>query len=120
MKKRFLLILLTLSLIMAVGCANEEPADTNNQNTDNVEEVDVVGGGIKIDYPTQYEQEIFGDTSKDEISDIVDDLFEKVSDDEDYENNIDSIIEEVFKDHGITDEDNLDSAKSKIRISKPE
>ena len=41
MKKRFILILLTLSLIMAVGCANEEPADTNSQNTDNVEEIEI-------------------------------------------------------------------------------
>lgn len=119
MKKRFLLIFLTLSLIMAVGCANEEPKDTNSQNTDNVEEVEVVGG-TKIDYAIEDEQEIFGDASKDKIDEIVNEIFEKVSDDEKYENNIDSIIEEVFKDHGITDEDNLDSAKSKIRISKPE
>lgn len=119
MKKRFLLIFLALLLIMAVGCANEEPTEANDQSTDKVEEVEVVGG-TKIDYPTQSEQEIFGDASKEEISDIVDELIEKVSDDEDYENNIDSIIEEVFKGYGITDKDNLDLAKSKIRVSKPE
>ncbi|KTE90795.1 hypothetical protein AT727_23680 [Desulfitobacterium hafniense] len=109
MKKRFLLIFLTLVLIMAVGCANEEPAEITDQSTDSVEEVEVARG-IKIDYDVEYEQEIFGDASKDEIYEIIDDIFEKVSDDEDYENNIDSIIEEVFKDHGITDEDNLDFA----------
>lgn len=126
MKKRFLLMFLTLLLIMAAGCANEEPTDSTNQNTDNaevpeeVDEIEVVGGGTKIDYAIKDEEEIFGNISKEEIVEIVDEIFEKVSDDEDYENNIDSIIEEVFKNQGITDEDNLDAAKTKLRISKPQ
>lgn len=119
MKKRFLLIFLTLSLITAVGCTNEESTEITDQSTDNVEEVEVVGG-TKIDYAIEDEQDIFGDTSKDEIDEITNEIFEKVSDDEDFNKNIDSIIEEVFKNHGITDEDNLDAAKSKLRISKPE
>lgn len=119
MKKRFLLIFLTLSLIMSVACANKEPTDTDSENTDNIEELEV-SGGMKVDYAIRDEQEIFGDASKDEIDKIINEIFGKVSADEDYKNNIDSIIEEVFKVHGITDENNLDSAKSKIRISKAE
>ena len=85
-----------------------EDTEITDQSTDSVEEVEVARG-IKIDYDVEYEQEIFGDASKDEIYEIIDDIL-KSFDDEDYENNIDSIIEEVFKDHGITDEDNLDFA----------
>lgn len=40
MKKRFLLIFLILSLIMAVGCENEDLTGTTNQDTDNIEEIE--------------------------------------------------------------------------------
>lgn len=43
MKKRMLIVFFALLLIMAVGCGNEDPKDTNNnQNTDNTEEIEEV------------------------------------------------------------------------------
>lgn len=102
---------------LLTGCYNSQSEAP--KEVDEIEVVEVLGG-TKIDYAREDEQDIFGDISKKEIIEIVDEIFEMVSDDGDFEDNIDSIIEEVFKKHGITDEDNLDAARSKLNISKTE
>lgn len=115
------ILILTISLILAMslltGCDNSQSKAP--EEVDEIEVVEVVGG-TKIDYAREDEAEIFGNLPREEIIEIVDEIFEKVSNDEDFENKIDSIIEEVFKNHNITDEDNLDAAKSKLNISKTE
>lgn len=118
MKKILILVIsLILTISLLTGCDNSQSEEP--EEVDEIEAVEVVGG-TKIDYAREDEQDIFGDISKEEIIEIVDEIFEMVSNDEDFENNIDSIIEEVFKKHGIRDEDNLDAAKSKLKISKTE
>lgn len=111
-------LIFTISLILVIslvtGCDN-----SRSEAPEEVDEIEVVGG-IKIHYAIEDEEDIFGNLQKEEIIEIIDEIFEKVSNDENFKDNVDSIIEKVFKQHGITDEDNLDAAKSKLKISKTE
>jgi hypothetical protein len=120
LKKIFILtISLILVISLATGCDNSQ---VEAPEIDSYEEVEVkeveVGKGVKIEYAIKYEEDIFGGLSKEEINKIVDEIFEKVSKNDKYKENTDLAIEEVFKEYGITDEDKLDAAKSKLNISK--
>jgi hypothetical protein len=42
----------------------------------------------------------------------------EIYEDEDYEKNLDSIIENVFRKYGINDSDDLEAIKSGLKISK--
>ncbi|WFA08228.1 hypothetical protein [Tissierella sp. Yu-01] len=46
------------------------------------------------------------------------DLGNEVFENKDYENNLDSIVEKVFREFGIEGSSNLDAAKSRIKVSK--
>lgn len=121
MKKIFILtISLILIILLATGCDNSQIAAPEIDSSEEVEEIErvITESGTKITYERQYEEDIFGDLSIKEIEKIIDEIFEKVSKNNDSEGNIDLIIEEVFKEYGITDEDKLNTAKSKITISK--
>lgn len=74
-------------------------------------------GSLTIKWDINLEKEIFGELSKDEIGRLLSDIAAEVYDDEDYENNLDSIIEKVFREAGINDSSKLDTAKSSIKVS---
>ncbi|OZV14071.1 hypothetical protein CIW83_01205 [Tissierella sp. P1] len=118
MKKLFILtISLMLIILLAIGCDNSQVDAPEIDSFEDIEEV-IVEGGTKIEYAREYEEDIFGDLSIEEIEKIIDEIFKKVSKNDNSESNIGLIIEEVFKEYGITDEDKLNAAKSKITISK--
>lgn len=109
MKKIILAILLIGILTLSVGCQNSKS------------EVDKIAQGkaIVICYDLDDSEEIFGDLSDEEIKDITEQIIDKVSKDDDYkEDKKDSIIEDVFKENGIEDDNQINAAKSKITISK--
>lgn len=74
-------------------------------------------GSLTIKWDVNIEKEIFGELSKEEITSLLTDIGAEVYEDENYENNLDSIIEKVFKEHGIDDSSKLDAAKSSIKVS---
>jgi hypothetical protein len=117
MKKKFILIVsLILVISLLTGC-DKTQEDIKLDEEIEVNEIEVENKGVKVEYPVEYEEDIFGDLSKEEINEIVDEIFEKISKSDKYKENIDLAIEEVFKEYGITDENNLQVAKDKIIIS---
>lgn len=100
-------ILLISILILSVGCQTSKTVD------DEVTEEMVVVG-----YSESHREEIFGDLNREEINEILDKVSEEIAQDEEYRKNIDSIIEKVFRENGIEDEDKINTAKTKIGISK--
>ena len=80
--------------------------------------INISGGFMSVGYDVLYEEEIFGDLNEVEISTLLENISEKIQEDEDYEKNKDSIIEEVFKDNGVIDVKRINAAKSKLIISK--
>ncbi len=77
-----------------------------------------LGGAWSIGYSDSDKEAIFGDLNEGEINKIMDEIMNEVREDDDYEENKDLIIEEVFKANGITDPDKINAAKSKLIISK--
>ncbi|WP_353096146.1 hypothetical protein [Tissierella praeacuta] len=120
MKKRFILIvLLILTMILTISLITGCNKTQDNKQLDEevvVKEVED-GKGVGIEYATKYEEDIFGDLSKEEINEIIDGIFKKVSKNDKYKEDTDLAIEEAFKEYGITDENKLEAAKNRIIIS---
>lgn len=114
-KKAILIVSLILTISLITGC-DKTQEDIQLDEEVVVKEVEA-GKGVKIEYAIEYEEDIFGDLSKEEINEILDGIFEKVSKNDKYKENTDLAIEEVFKEYGITDENKLEAAKNRIVIS---
>lgn len=108
MKKVILAILLVGSLSLFVACDTQKT--TPDPSTDSP--------AILVGYDQDHSKMIFGDLSDEEIQDIVGKILEKASSDDYEADKKDLIIEEVFKESGIKDEDMINAAKVKITISK--
>lgn len=109
LKKVIIAILLITLLTLSIGCQSSKT------------EVDKVTNGavVVIGYSEDDSEDIFGDLSEDEVKDIVGKITDRVSEDDEYTiDKKDSIIEDVFKENGIEDENQINAAKSKITISK--
>ncbi len=101
-------ILLISILVLSIGCENSK-AEVENSNKRTV----VVG------YSEDDSEDIFGDLSEEEIKDIIEKITNKVSEDDEYTiDKKDSIIEYTFKENDIKDENKINTAKSKLTISK--
>lgn len=108
MKKFIIAILLISILILSLGCENSKTE---------VEEPNK--GTVVIGYSEDDSDDIFGDLSEGEIKNIIEKITNKVSEDEEYTiDKKDSIIEEVFKEKDIEDENKINAAKAKLTISK--
>ena len=107
MKKIIMAIFFISILIISVGCESSEIVEDEAPD-----EMIVVG------YSGSFQEEIFGDLSREEIDKILNEISEEVRQDEEYEKNMDSIIEDVFKENGIEEEEKINTAKAKIEISK--
>lgn len=116
-------LILIISLITVYNKTHEDRQLVNELEVNELEvnEVEVIevgaDKGVGIGYARKYEEDIFGDLSKEEIDKIIDEIFEKVSKNDKYKENTDLAIEEVFKEYGITDENKLEAAKKRIVIS---
>lgn len=121
MKKKAILIVSLILIISLITVYNNTHEDRQLVNELEVNEVEVIevgaDKGVGIGYARKYEEDIFGDLSKEEIDKIIDEIFEKVSKNDKYKENTDLAIEEVFKEYGITDENKLEAAKKRIVIS---
>lgn len=123
MKRILILVAVLVGVaLLTVGCNNtnkEEPQEI--QEDGQIEEVVVkeveAGKGVSIEYDIKYEEDIFGDLSKEQINEIVDGIFEKLSKNDEYKENTDLAIEEIFKEYGITDVNKLEAARNRILIS---
>ncbi|WP_353097254.1 hypothetical protein [Tissierella praeacuta] len=73
--------------------------------------------GITIQYDCSLEKEIFGDLSQEEIVKLLGKIAKEIKKDKNYEDNIDSIIKNVFREFGINESSNLDVAKSSLKIT---
>lgn len=73
---------------------------------------------VNIDY-SNLDKDVFDNLSDEEINDLFADIANEAFEDEDYESNLDSIIENVFGKYGIDISSNLDAVKSKLKKSKP-
>lgn len=73
---------------------------------------------VNIDY-SNLDKDVFEGLSDEEISDLLTDIANEVSEDENYENNLDSIILNVFNDYGVDISSKLDHIKSNLIISRP-
>jgi uncharacterized lipoprotein NlpE involved in copper resistance len=108
LKKVIVTMLLISMLTLFVGCQNSK-----NEVDESLKETIVVG------YSENDSKEIFGDLSEEEINEITEKIADRVYEDDEYESDKkDSIIQDVFKENGIEDENKIDAAKSKITISK--
>ena len=112
MKRILLLVAVIVGVaLMTVGC--------NNTNKEEPQEVVTnTGGGIVIGYSVEDKEKIFGSLNTEEIQNIIGKIRDEVEEDENYADNLDSIIEKVFKESGINDTEKLEAAKSKLTISK--
>ncbi|WP_313756911.1 hypothetical protein [Tissierella sp.] len=115
-KKAILIVLLILAISLITGCNRIQEDRQLDEEEVVVKEIED-GKGVKIEYAIEYEEDIFGDLSKEEINEIIDGIFEKVSKNDRYKENTDLAIEEAFKEYGITDENKLEAAKNRIAIS---
>lgn len=110
MKRIFLLAAVLVGVaLLTVGCnkANEEePLEGVNNNV----------AGLVIGYSSEDKEEIFGSLSIEEIGDVIGKITDEVAEDENYADNLDSIIEKAFKESGINDANRLEAAKAKITI----
>jgi len=73
---------------------------------------------ITIDY-SKLDLDVFGDLSQEEIDNLFMDISNEIYEDEDYESNLNSIIENVFMEYGLDISSNIDDVMSKLKISKP-
>lgn len=73
---------------------------------------------VSIDY-SSLDENVFNDLSNEEIDNLLIDIANEIYKDEDYESNLDSIIENVFKEYGVDISSNLEDVKSALIISKP-
>lgn len=109
MKKFIIAILLISILILSLGCENSK-TEVKEPNK---------GETVAVGYSEDDSDDIFGDLSEEEIKNIIGKITNKVSEDEEYTiDKKDSIIEEVFKENGIEDENKINAAKYKLTISK--
>lgn len=74
-------------------------------------------GQLAIIYDINKQKEIFGELSKEEIASILTDIAVEMYQDEDYETNLHSIIEKVFRESGIDDSSRLNAVKSYFRAT---
>ena len=77
-----------------------------------------LGKVFSIGYDVGDVEEIFGDLNQEEINKITEEIMNRIKKDKDYEKNKDLIIEQVFIENGITDQDKIKAAKSKLIITK--
>lgn len=109
MKRILLLVAVLVGIaLLTVGC--------NNSNEEEFEEDINTGGGIVVGYSAEDKEKIFGSLSTGEIDVIMNKISDAVAKDENYENNLDSIIEEAFKESGINDNEKLEAAKAKLTV----
>ncbi len=102
-------ILLISLLILSLGCENSktEVKELNKGET------------VVVGYSEDDSEDIFGDFGEEEIKNIIEKITNKVSEDEEYTiDKKDSIIEDVFKEKDIEDENKINAAKAKLTISK--
>ena len=113
MKRIFLLVAVIVGVtLLTVGC-------NNSNEEESLEGVTNTGfGGIVVGYSIEDKEEIFGSLSTEEINGITENILDEVAKDKNYADNIDLIIEKVFKESGINDTEKLEAAKSKLTISK--
>lgn len=72
---------------------------------------------LSIHYDEYLKKDIFGDLSDEEIYKILRVISMDIRKDKDYENNLELIIENAFKEFGIDDSSKLNYAKSGIKIT---
>ena len=111
-RKSLLIVSLIFILLLITSCNSTKEKDLMNNN-----DVPIINNRISIDYST-LDEDIFSDLSKEEIDNLFMDISNEIYEDEDYEKNLDSIIENVFRKYGINDSDDLEAIKSGIKISK--
>lgn len=108
-----LILIMGIFTLLLAGCSvrkeNNEVVDGKTIKLD--ENV-----GVRMNYPREYEKDIFSDLSEDEISEILEEILNKVSADDKYKENIDLAIEDTFIEYGIEDETSLNNAKKYIEI----
>lgn len=112
-RKPLLIISLICMLLLITSCNNTKEEDLMINN-----DVPIINNMVSIDY-IDLDEDIFGDLSKEEIDNLFMDIANEIYEDEDYESNLDSIIENVFIEYGIDDPDDLDIIKSELKISRP-
>lgn len=110
LKKTFILaITLIIIALLFTGCQSLQGES---------KEKDLyIGSSPNVWYELNDQTEIFGNISREEISNIQYEIAKRYSESNNPENEIDSIIEETFKEYGITDQDKIDAAKAKLNIS---
>lgn len=117
--KRKLTLLMSLILVFSLNIACTKSHDNINDIYTNkeleVENLDE-NEGVQINYEIEDQEEIFGELSIDDIEDIIDDIFDKVSRTDLTKERIDLAIEEAFIENGITDETQIEAGKNKIII----
>lgn len=112
MKRILILIAVLVGVaLLTVGCNNANEEEPQKGETNNV-------AGLVIGYSSEDKEEIFGSLSTEEIGDIIGKITDEVAEDENYADNLDSIIEKAFKESGINDIERVEAAKSKLTISK--
>lgn len=105
---------------LSAGCSNLSGEGPKKVVDKEIEEIEIieVEGGTKVEYAIEDERKIFGNLSLTEIEDIIDEIMKRFNENGNFEENGNLIIEEVFKEYGIVNEDQLNAAKNKIIITE--
>lgn len=106
----------TLLLIVFLVCVASLSVGCDNSNEEESMEIKNTGGGVVIGYSAEDKEKIFGSLSNEEIGVIIEKISDEVAKDENYADNFDSIIVDIFKESGINDTDRLEEAKTRLAI----
>lgn len=123
MKRIVLLVAVLVGVaLLTVGCSNakEEISNVELQEVIMIKEeiYTPINNTLSIDY-SNLDEDIFGDLSQEEIDNLFMDIANEIYEDEDYESNLNSIIENVFSQYGLDISSKIDDVMSKLKISKP-
>ena len=111
--KRILLLVAVIAVVtlLTVGCNNAKEEDRITLDIP-------MNNMLSIDY-SNLDADIFGDLSQEEIDNLFMDISNEIYEYEDYESNLHSIIESVFREYGLDISSNIDDVMSNLKISKP-
>lgn len=108
-RKKILMVILVLVLTLSVACSGGQGLEEGKEEIPENHELTVA-------YSVYEKEEIFGDLDKEEILVITNKIFDKLKKDS---KNPEEVIDRIFKEEGIKDQEKIQAAKDKLILSLP-